>query len=320
MKNISRKDFIKLSLVSSFSIPFIGFNSCKSGGDKPVNDVPAAKSPKYIDDLGLQVFAVRRMLEENADAVFKVVAEIGIKNIELFDPATLAEYGPIIKKYGMTALCCHCLPGYISGKWESAQNMGMTPPENYSFDHILEDCNQAGIKYLGIAIMMPEERETLDDYRLFAEQLNQAGEKSKSAGIQLYYHNHSFEFQPDGDAIPMQEMLTIFDPELVKIELDVFWVTIAGNQPLEWMNKLGDQLLFLHLKDLKKATPIDFTVFEVAPEAFTEFGTGIIDFDSILIKARSMGIQYAFIDQDHTQLDKLESIRMNYGFIKNLQI
>jgi len=220
----------------------------------------------------------------------------------------------------MTALCCHFLPGYIRGKWESAKNMGMTPPENYTLDHILEDCNQAGIKYLGIAIMMPEERETLDDYRLFAEQLNQAGEKSKSAGIQLYYHNHSFEFQPDGDAIPMQEMLTIFDPELVKIELDVFWVTIAGNHPLEWMNKLGDQLLFLHLKDLKKATPIDFTVFEVAPEAFTEFGTGIIDFDSILIKARSMGIQYAFIDQDHTQLDKLESIRMNFGFIKNLQI
>ena len=320
MKNISRKDFIKLSLASTLSIPLIGFNSCKSGGDKPAHDVPEAASPKYVDDLGLQVFAVRQMLEENADDIFKVVAEIGIKNIELFDPATIAKYGPIIKNYGMRPLCCHCLPGYISGKWETARNNGMAPPENYSFDHILDDRNQGGIKYLGIAIMMPEERETLDDYKRFAEQLNQAGEKSKSLGIQLYYHNHSFEFQPHGDAIPMQEMLTIFDPELVKMELDVFWVTIAGNDPLEWMNKLGNQLLFLHLKDLKKATPIDFTVFEVAPEAFTEFGTGTIDFNSILTKARSMGIQYAFIDQDHTQLDKLESIRRNYQFIKDLQI
>jgi sugar phosphate isomerase/epimerase len=248
------------------------------------------------------------------------LSEIGIKNIELFDAATLSEYQPIIKNYGMNALCCHCMPGYVSGKWDQAKSMGFTPSENYTFDHILEDCNGSGIKYIGVAIMMPEERETIDDYKRFAEQMNLAGEKSRDAGVQLYYHNHSFEFQPHGDAIPMQEMITIFDPELVKIELDAFWVTIAGNNPIEWMNKLGNQLLFIHLKDLKKETPLDYTVFEVEQEAFVELGEGIVDFKSVLTKARSMGIKYALIDQDNSQLEMMESIRRNYEFVKDLGI
>ncbi len=318
MKNISRKDFIRLSLLSSLSIPLIGLNSCKSGGDNLAMDGQVADAPRFIDDLGLQVFAVRNQLEENADAVFKELSEIGIKNIELFDPATLSEYQPIINNYGMNALCCHCMPGYISGKWEQARNMGFTPPENYTFDHILEDCNNNGINYLGVAIMMPEERETIDDYKRFADQMNEAGKISNEAGVQLYYHNHSFEFQPHGEAIPMQEMLTIFDKELVKIELDAFWVTIAGIDPLDWMAKLGNQLLFIHLKDLKESTPLDYTVFEVEQEAFVELGEGIVDFESVLTKARSMGIKYAFIDQDHSQLDIMESIRRNYKYIRNL--
>ena len=320
MKGISRKEFIRLSLLSSLSIPFAGLNSCKSPKEDKVEDVSTESPPRFIDNLGLQVFAVRDNLITDADSIFKELSEIGIKSIELFDPATLMNYVPIIRNYGMEAHCCHFLPGYISGKWETAQSIGMAPPENYIFDNVLEDCNAAGIKYLGIAIMMPEERQTLEDYKHFADQVNLAAEKSKAAGIQLYYHNHSFEFKPEGSTTPMQEMLNVFDPDLVKIELDAFWVTISGNDPIEWMDKLGNQLLFIHLKDLKKGTPLDYTVFEVAPDAFMELGTGSLDFHSILTKARSLGVEYAFIDQDHSQVDMIESIRRNYEYVKSLGI
>ena len=83
----------------------------------------------------------------------------------------------------MVPHCCHFLPGYISGKWDTARQFGFVPPGNYNFENILEDCNATGIKYLGIAIMMPEERESLNDYRQFAEQVNLVAEKSKNAGI-----------------------------------------------------------------------------------------------------------------------------------------
>ena len=167
----------------------------------------------------------------------------------------------------------------------------MAPPQNYNFDNIVEDCATHGVKYLGISILMPEDRLSMDDIKRFAESANKHGETSRKAGVQLYYHNHSFEFKPTEGTLPYDEMLKIFDPELVKLELDVFWATIAHNDPLAWIKKLGKQILFLHLKDLAAGTPLDYTVFEVKPEVFLEIGSGSIDFKSIFTVAKEAGIR-----------------------------
>lgn len=226
----------------------------------------------------------------------------------------------MIKDLGMTALSTHFLPGYISGKWETVKQIGMTPPENYTFENIVDDCAKNEVTNLGIAIMMPEERQTLDDYKRFAELVNQHAAISKKAGVQLYYHNHSFEFKPTDGVLPFDEMLKIFDRTLVKIELDVFWTVIAQNNPLEWIAKLGDQLLFIHLKDLKANTPLDYTVFEVDPAVFMEIGSGSIDYKSVLEASKTAGVQKVFLDQDHTAMDKIESIKKSYEYLKNLGI
>lgn len=272
----------------------------------------------YIDQLGMQVFGVREMLEADQQTVFKTLAEIGIRNIELFDPVTLNKFVPIIKEFGMTPLATHFLSGYITGKWDTVKRIGMPPPENYTFENIVDDCAENGIKYLGIAIMMPEERESMDDYKRFADQANKSGEISKKSGVQLYYHNHSFEFKPDNGVLPFETMVNIFEPELVKLELDVFWTTIAQNDPIQWIKKLNSKILFIHLKDLKAGTPLDYSVFDVDPKAFLEIGSGSIDFKSIFTAAKEAGVQYALLDQDHTQLDKMESVRKSYMYLREL--
>jgi len=320
-KHISRKEFIKLSAMTSLALPALGYTACSSKTEKqPDNNiVDSIKAPaiKYSDRLGMQVFGVREMLEKDALGVFKAIADIGIKNIELFDPVTLKTYVPIIKDLGMTPLSTHFLPGYISGKWDTVKKIGMTPPENYGFQNIVEDCVANAVSNLGISIMMPEERQSLDDFKRFAELANKHGEISKQAGVQLYYHNHSFEFKPTDGLIPFDEMLKIFDGDLVKIELDVFWATISNNDPIQWINKIGNQLLFIHLKDLKSGTPTDYSVFDVDHAAFMEVGDGIIDFKRILEAAKAAGVQYAFLDQDHTAMDKIESVKKSYGYLKS---
>ncbi|MBL7876979.1 MAG: sugar phosphate isomerase/epimerase, partial [Cyclobacteriaceae bacterium] len=183
-------------------------------------------------------------------------------------------------------------------------------------ENIVDDCAKNEVFNLGIAIMMPEERQTMDDYKRFADLVNQHAELSKKTGVQLYYHNHSFEFQPTAGALPFDEMLQIFDPNLVKIELDVFWTVIARNNPLEWITKLNDRLLFIHLKDLRANTPLDYSVIDVDPAAFLEIGSGSIDYKNILEAAKTAGVQYAFLDQDHTALDRMESVRVSYEYLK----
>ena len=307
--------------MGAMAVPILGYLGCK---DKQVESKiqEAADLPtfKYADRMGIQVFGLRELLVENPQKVFTELAAMGIKNIELFDPATLNTYVPMIKDLGMTALSTHFLPGYISGKWDTVKQIGMTPPENYNFENIVEDCATNGVNYLGIAIMMPEERQSMDDYKRFAELTNQHAEISKKAGVQLYYHNHSFEFEPTEGAIPFDEMLKVFDPDLVKIELDVFWATIAHNDPLSWIKKLGDQLLFLHMKDLKANTPLDYSVFDVDNAAFLEIGDGTIDFEKVMKACKEAGVQYAFLDQDHTAMDKMESVKKSLAYIKQLGV
>jgi sugar phosphate isomerase/epimerase len=323
-KPMTRKEFIQLSTMTTLALPVLGYTACSGKKETPV-ETPTAQevtlpTVTYSDQLGMQVFGVREMLEKDPQGVFKAIAQIGIKNIELFDPATLKTYVPIIKDLGMTPLSTHFLPGYISGKWDTVKKFGMTPPANYNFQNIVEDCVASGVKNLGISIMMPEERQTLDDIKKFAELVNKHAEISQQAGVQLYYHNHSFEFKPTDGLIPFDEMLKIFDPQLVKIELDAFWVTIANNDPIQWINKIGNQLLYIHLKDLKAGTPTDYTVFEVDPGVFLEIGDGIIDFKKVLEAANTAGVQYAFLDQDHTAMDKIESVRKSYDYLKGLGI
>lgn len=313
-KPISRQEFIKRAALASLALPALGYSACSGKTEKQ------AETPQinYVDHLGMQVYGVREMLEKDPQSVFKALAEIGIRNIELFDPATLKTFVPIIKDVGMTPLSTHFLPGYITGNWETLKQAGMAPPENYNFDNIVEDCATHGVKYLGISILMPEDRLSMDDIKRFAESANKHGETSRKAGVQLYYHNHSFEFKPTDGTLPYDEMLKIFDPELVKLELDVFWATIAHNDPLAWIKKLGKQILFLHLKDLAAGTPLDYTVFDVKPEVFLEIGSGSIDFKSIFTVAKEAGIGYALLDQDHTAMDKIESVKKSYTYLKEL--
>jgi sugar phosphate isomerase/epimerase len=74
------------------------------------------------------------------------------------------------------------------------------------------------------------------------------------------------------------------------------------------------------MKDLKAGTPTDYTVFEVDPAVFLEIGDGTIDFKKVLEAAKAAGVQYAFLDQDHTAMDKIESVKKSYNYLKGLGI
>jgi len=320
MNKLTRKEFIDLTLLGAIGVPFI--RSAAWGNGQPgIISAGEASVKTYADGIGFQVFAFRDALVKDAGNLFKSFAGAGIKSIEFFNPAKLSEYVPIVKDNGMNPLCTHFMPGYVTGNWTIARKMNMAPPDNYYFENVIADCVRNGIKYMGNAILLDEDRPTLDDYKRFAEKFNKCGEQCKKAGIQLYYHNHSFEFQPMQGTTPYEEMVKIFDKNLVKLEIDVFWLTVAGLNPVSWIQKLSDRLLFLHMKDLKKGSKTQVYTFDIPEDSYVELGTGMLDYKTILTEARKAGIQYAIIDQDSTQMtDKIASVRQNVEYIKALGI
>ena len=323
---MTRKEFVRLSAAAALSLPVAGLYSCspkkkeeqEEEGEEKKEVSASPASPPFASHPGLQLYTVREKFEKDSSGTLQKIAAIGYKEMELHDPSALSRTKEI-KDLGMNVISTHFLSGYISGKWDSLKKFGQPQPPG-TIDNIIESCAKNEVHYMGISILFPEERQTLDDYKRFAEKTNVVAAKSKAAGVQMYYHNHSFEFEPIENTTPIEELLKAFDKDLVKMELDLFWTTISGNDPAQWIEKMGDRIKMLHLKDLKAGTPKDYTTFQVPKEDFLAVGDGVVDFEKALKAAHKTGVPYAFVEQDHSATDPFESITRSYKYLQGLEL
>ncbi len=321
MGKISRSEFLKLSARYTAAGCLVGLSACQTKkretGQAPMEEmkVEAPMKETYATNLGLQLYTLRDQLAADTKGTLEKVAAIGYKQMELFNPMTIEEMSSQISDLGMKAVATHILPGFITGHWQTVPKPG---PADFEFDRILDTCAANGLSNVGVAVLFPEDRQSLDDYRKFADLANLAGEKAKSRGIQFYYHNHSFEFEPKEGTTPFDVMIAGFDPELVKLELDIFWVRVSDNDPVTWIEKLGSQILALHIKDVLPGTPKDVKM-QVSPEAFMPVGQGIIDVKAVLTAAHNAGVKYGFVEQDqHSQGDPFDNIQKSYQYLQEL--
>ena len=139
----------------------------------------------------------------------------------------------------------------------------------------------------------------------YADQLNIAGERCKKSGIQLCYHNHDFEFIKQDDQYPY-DILMSSDKDLVKMEMDIYWIKKAGQDPIELFKKHPGRYPLWHVKDMDH-TP---------QQSFTEVGNGIIDFKQIFKYKREAGMKYFFVEQDKCEGSPFDSIAKSIAYIK----
>ncbi len=320
---ISRKEFLRLTGAAAVALPLAGLSCCKSKSEKTASVAGEKASPetqeKYGSHLGIQLYTVRDAFAADPEGTLKELAGIGYKELEFASPDILSKYVPLVNDLGMKVTSTHFLPGFVTGNWEAAGAFGVKKPENYSMENIIEDCVENEVPNLVIAILWPDERKTLDDFKSVAEKANKAGQKCRDAGLQLYYHNHSFEFKPTDGTTPFEAMMSVFDPELVKNELDVFWATVGSQDPVKLMTQYPDRIKMLHLKDLKAGIPGNYTTFDTPKEAFRSVGSGVIDFKKILETAHKTGVRHCFVEQDaSTDKEIFQSVADSYNYIQKL--
>jgi sugar phosphate isomerase/epimerase len=85
--------------------------------------------------------------------------------------------------------------------------------------------------------------------------------------------------------------------------------------PAKTIRDLGARVRLLHLKDKAKGTPNSFQEGKVKPEAFTEVGSGALDIPAVLAAGRAAGVAHAFVEQDQTPGDPLDSLRKSYDYL-----
>ncbi|MBL8127960.1 MAG: sugar phosphate isomerase/epimerase [Chloroflexia bacterium] len=159
------------------------------------------------------------------------------------------------------------------------------------------------------------------------EVFNTVGELARQHGMRFYYHNHFQEFQRIGDAYVYDLILANTDPDLVKLELDTYWMYRGGQDPIAWMQRCADRVILLHQKDFPANAPqplnlydgvvsptetIDMAVFDERKDerTFTEIGTGVLPIQRIIDAASALPhVEYLILEQDHTTMDEIDSVR-----------
>jgi sugar phosphate isomerase/epimerase len=251
--------------------------------------------------IGLQLYTVRNELEKDFAGTIKKVAAIGYKEVELYGflkkPA--AEIRRVISDNGLVCPAAH-------------YDLSLEPRVAQEIDYAKE----LGLKYMVVAWLTPEQRRSLDDYKRHAEFFNRAAEQTRKAGIQFGYHNHNFEFKTFGGVVAFDELLRLTDPQLVKIELDCFWMTWAGRDPVEYLKRDPGRYPMLHIKDRKPGYGLSTDVDD-KPGPFTEVGRGTIDWKRIFAAA-SDRVKHYFVEQDFCDGSPFESARISYEYLKNL--
>ncbi len=268
-----------------------------------------------LDSLGLQLWTVREQLAADPVATLEAIAAAGYRQVELMDTRQAATLLPICKDLGLAVNSSFMLWTSLTGRWD------LVPHESKKMDFsaVLDQANEAGLSHLVFGYLTPGERQSLDDYRKWADLLNQAGEKARSHGLQMAYHNHNFEFAPIGNnshLLPFELLAERLDAQLMPFELDVFWAAIAGHDPAELIKKYGNRLELLHLKDLQANTAILTDTAEVPEAAFQALGQGTLGIKALATLGKEQGVRHCFVEQDFSP-NPLEDMAISINYLQS---
>jgi sugar phosphate isomerase/epimerase len=300
----SRRDFVKWTAAAAGAGLLSGCSSPEGAPEAAAEPVPAP----FTKDLGAQLYTVRSILPEKTKETLQALAEIGYKQVEILQDH-LDTLPPLLAEVGLQPVGMHLAAALILGGGDSSLSVA----------DVLGKARDAGVRFVVMPYVPNEQRGGLEVYRSLAEKLNTVGQAAKNAGMRLCYHNHAFEFEPMEDSTPLDTLMTNCDPGLVALELDVFWVSVAGLDPVEMLRKYAGRSPLVHLKDKSPSVPQQFKE-GLPPESYEEVGSGTLDFAAILRAGEETGVEHYFVEQDQTPGDPVASLRQSYEYLRSLQI
>ena len=249
---------------------------------------------------GVQLYMLRRQAQTDLPGVFRAIHDAGFPQVELYPIAyshSAAEIRSMMKAAGIEAVAGHFDYDGLEGKLDFAQ--------------------QLGLKYVVCPMIPKDQWGSLAGFRKAADLFSRVGKQLQSRGMEFVFHNHCYEFRPIEGTTGFAYLMKQTDPALVKLELDIYWLTQGGQDPLAMIKSHADRLRIVHLKDRTPA-PTGYTMDP--PQTFTELGRGTIDWPALLAQARAEGVKYAFLDQDDTKLPIPQSMEISRAYLRKLNL
>jgi len=269
MSSISRRTFLQAGVVA-MTCPGIG---CADESRKP---------------LGIQLYTLRDEMARSVPATFQQLARIGYGEVEFagyFEHDAKTIRG-LLDEHGLTAPSSHVPLELLQSEPEKT----------------IEFAAAAGHRYVVVPWLAEEQRQSIDQYRRTAETFNRIAEQCRREGLQFAYHNHAFEFDLTDGQIPYDVLLGETDPELVALELDIYWVSKAGHSPLRYINEWPGRFPLWHIKDMS------------SDGSMVDVGDGEIDFPALFEQRDKAGLRHGFVEHDRPD-DAFQTAERSFKYL-----
>ncbi len=291
---MNRRVFLERSALAAGGFAFASLYSC-------TNPAIVEKS------IGIQLYTVKELFEKDVMGTLKLVADTGFKQVEAYGyndgkifGVSYADFAKEVKRLGLDLISGHY------GTGQSTPEKTGTPTNEW--ERSVNDAKAAGQKYTTIAWLDESERNSLDAIKRTCEIMNKAGEVSKKYDLRMAYHNHAFEFDKVDGQVLYDVMLKELDPSLVAMEMDLYWIVFAGQDPLTYFKNHPGRFELWHVKDMDKTDRAKNS----------DVGSGSIDFKPIFEAAGQAGMKHFFLEQEYFTGPQAESIKNGYTYLKGI--
>ncbi len=254
----------------------------------------AASPSATIDRIGLQLYTLRSEMRKSVETTLERVAAIGYKEVEFAgyfdrDPTALRA---TLDRLGLTAPACH---------------VGL-PDVEARFDATAGAARMLGHQWMIVASVPGKDMASVASIKALAARFNDIGRRARDAGLRYGYHNHHSEFRAVEGSVPLDILLSETDPALVDFELDIYWATQAGADPLAYFAKYPGRFKLVHVKDSAGAPAHEMR----------DVGAGSINWKAIFAKHRQAGIEHYIVEHDQPA-DPYASVTASYNYLHTLQ-
>jgi len=297
-------------------------------------DLVACIRAKQKQKWGVGLFTVPQMLANDFKGTLKKIHDYGYSELEFFGPypfsaeATKERWKGLAEQMGIKQDAFY---GYsVSEVKTILDDNGLSAPSVHmdilttriNMAPAMKELSQLGIKYCAIPALMDEPKETLDDYKRFAEEFNTFGKQMQEHGITFVYHNHGYEHAEKEGQVPLDYLLNNTDPDEVKFEMDIFWLQSAGASPVEYLTKYPGRFKLMHVKDASEN--VRFSGDGGSPDQWmavfdkmADPGTGVFDIKGIVTAGIRSGVDHFFLERDLAS-DPETTLRTSIEYLKTI--
>ena len=278
---IRRRDFLKTTSASAVGIMALS----------PLGITSCGPKDRKSYGVGLELYTIRDAMAEDTPGSLKKVSELGYRYLEPAEYAdgkfygySPSEFRKMAEDLGMKVISSHSKVEAAGVTLDNAKEMADAHAE-------------LGVEYC-IQPWVEEVDRNVEKYKKMVSDWNEVGQIMKNVGIQFGYHNHNFEFANLDGVVPYYDIfLPEMDPDLITMEIDLYWVTKAGQDPVEMFNKYPGRFQLFHMKDMLNKNGIPF--YDVIKDDICAVGEGVIDFKRILKAKKVAGMKYMFVEDDN---------------------